>query len=70
MPVLAGFGRSWPELEFDGGRFWSVYQSVDNREPPGHPSRLTVMSDQLVYTLSGTVLLFAAVVLMATLQLI
>jgi len=40
------------------------------REPPGRIRQLTVMSDQLMYTMTGTVLLFAAVVLLAAMQLI
>jgi hypothetical protein len=40
------------------------------REPAGRIRQLTVMSDQLMYTMTGTVLLFAAVVLLAAMQLI
>ena len=57
-------------LEFERDLIGSIYQSVDSREPAGRLGRLTVMSDQLMYTMSGTVLLFAAVVLMSALQLI
>ena len=37
-------------------------------EPAGHLSRLTGMSDQALYTVSGVVLLFAAAVLVSLLQ--